>query len=157
MTTADDLRGQQGDRSARVGSADQPQRARGGDEAVLTLAEERLVVGTRRVPVGRVRVRREVVHDEVTVTVPVRREVLHVERLDDAGTDQAGPDGTGLDDAQDLEWVLHEERPVVATEVVPVERVRVVVTRTTQEQEVSAVLRREEAELDDPDGVVGGV
>ena len=157
MTTADDLRGQQGDRSTGADAADPVDRARRGDDAALTLSEERLVVGTRRVPVGRVRVRREVVHDEVTVTVPVRREVLHVERLDDVGTDEAGLDETGLDDAQDLEWVLHEERPVVGTEVVPVERVRVVVTRTEHEQEVSAVLRREEAELDDPDGLVGRI
>ena len=52
---------------------------------------------------------------------------------------------TGPDqDPRVVEMVLHEERVVVETEVVPVERVRVVVDRVTTQQPVEATLSHEE-------------
>jgi stress response protein YsnF len=59
----------------------------GGDDA-MTRSEERLHVGAERREVGRARLRKYVVTEEVQKTVPVRREEVRVERepiTDDTG------------------------------------------------------------------------
>lgn len=123
------------------------------------LHQERAHVDVRRVPRERVRVRREVVTEEVTVVVAVRREVLRVEREPlDAGTGHLAGAGTGgpgpaAAPAQPLELVLSEERPVVHLEVVPYERVRVDVRSVPTTTPVSARERREVLDVvvvDDP-------
>jgi stress response protein YsnF len=50
---------------------------------------------------------------------------------------------------EEHEVTLHAERPVVAKETVPVERVRLGKETVTQDQEVSETLRKEQ--IDDPD------
>ncbi|MGD8151103.1 DUF2382 domain-containing protein [Ornithinimicrobium sp. Y1694] len=45
-----------------------------GDEGSMTLHEERVGVGTEQVETGRVRLRKHVVTEQETVTVPVQRE-----------------------------------------------------------------------------------
>lgn len=122
----------------------------GDDHAEVVRSEERLHVGTLSVPVERVRVRKVVVTEERTVTVTVRREELRVERepIAPGDIDQeqlAGPD----QDPRVVEMVLHEERVVVEREVVPVERVRVVVDRVTTQQPVEATLSHEEVVVED--------
>jgi stress response protein YsnF len=99
-----------------------PARASSTDDA-MTRSEEVLDVGTVWRPAERVRLRRHIVEEEVTVTVRVRREELHVEREplshyeDPVEGGGFGPDG-------ELVIVLREERPVVGVEVVPRELVR---------------------------------
>jgi stress response protein YsnF/sporulation protein YlmC with PRC-barrel domain len=105
-----------------------------GDDA-MTRSEERLRTGTERVPAGKARLRRWVETETVQVEVPVRREKARLEvepgvgsadRLTDGaaagGVEPAGASGRAV--AGGPEIVLHEERPVVTTETVPVERVR---------------------------------
>lgn len=123
--------------------------------AQVVLSREELRAAVVHLPVARVRVRREVVTEEVSVTVTVRREVLRVEREEiPAGTrapaHAAGPFVAG----GAWEMVLHEERPVVGVEVVPVERVRVHVETVQEAQEVSTDLAVEHVEVTGPDGVV---
>ena len=90
------------------------------ENAELVLRAEEVRVATQRVARERVRLRRRVVTEEQTVTVPVRREVVEVVREPlDGGA--AAPDGDHRDESEVL--VLHEERPVVHTEVVATERV----------------------------------
>jgi uncharacterized protein (TIGR02271 family) len=114
--------------------------------AEVVRAEERLRVSTRTEVTGRVRVRKQVVSEQVTRTVTLRREELSVEELTLSG----GGDGVELASTpggdEDLEIVLHEERLVVVT--VPVERVRVRVHRSTEQVTVSEVLRREQIAFD---------
>ena len=90
----------------------------------MTHSEERLNVGTERQATGRVRLRKYVTTENVTQTVPVQREEVRIERepITDAnrGDALAGPDIS----EEEHEIVLHEERPVVEKETVPVERVR---------------------------------
>ena len=51
--------------------------------------------------------------------------------------------------------VLHEERPVVQTEAVPVERVRLGTETVTDEETVTGQVRKEQVEVDDPTGTTG--
>lgn len=96
--------------------------------------EQRMSVSTEPVPRSRVVLRRVVVTEQRTITVPVRREELRVVRepIEDA---EAVP-GTLLDESEQ-ELVLHEERVVVRTEVVPVERIRLVREVVTEQRDVA--------------------
>ena len=90
----------------------------------MTVSEERLDVGTERREAGRARLRKYVVTENVTQTVPVQREEVRVERepITDTNRDDA-LSGPGISE-DEHEVVLHEERPVVDKDTVPVERVR---------------------------------
>jgi uncharacterized protein (TIGR02271 family) len=118
----------------------------------MTRSEEELRVGTADREAGRVRLRKYVVEDEVTRTVPVRREEVRVERepITDAnvGDAMAGPE---ISD-EEHEVVLHEEEPVAEKRAVPKERVRLDKDAHTEEREVSETLRKEEIDVDDARG-----
>lgn len=121
------------------------------DNAV-TRSEEQLRVGTERVEAGRARLRKYVVTEQQTVQVPVSHEEIRVERepITDANRDAAlsGADIT----EEEHEVVLTAERPVVTTEAVPVERVRLGTETVTETETVSGQVRKEQIELDDPTG-----
>jgi uncharacterized protein (TIGR02271 family) len=114
----------------------------------MTRSEEELQVGTARREAGRVRLRKYVVEDEVTQTVPVRREEVRVERepITDGNLDAAtsGPEIS----SEEHEVVLHEEEVVAEKRVVPRERVRLDKDVTTEERQVSETLRKEEIDVD---------
>ncbi|MGY1803357.1 DUF2382 domain-containing protein [Blastococcus sp. SYSU D00922] len=114
----------------------------------MTLSEERLNVGTRSQEVGRARLRKYVVTENVTETVPVSREEVRLERepITDANVGKA-MDGPAISE-EEHEVVLHAETPVVEKEAVPVERVRLDKETVTEQTQVSEGLRKEEVELD---------
>ena len=119
----------------------------------MTRSEERLNVGTERQATGRVRLRKYVTTENVTQTVPVQREEVRIERepITDAnrGDALAGPDIS----EEEHEVVLHEERPVVEKETVPVERVRLDKETVTDEVTVDEEVRKERIETDGDDGI----
>jgi len=144
----------------------------GGDDA-MTRSEERLVAGTRTEQVGKARLRKYVVTEEQQVTVPVTREEVRVEEDRDtpapAGRDSSdrsatghealGHEATGHDAARDSaprdgdpEMVLWEERPVVTTERVPVEKVRLRKETVTGDETVTGEVRKERIELEEDGG-----
>ena len=114
----------------------------------MTRSEERLNVGTQTREAGRARLRKYVVTENVTQTVPVQREEVRVERepITDANVGDAtsGPDIS----EEEHEVVLHEERPVVEKEAVPVERVRLDTETVTDEVTVSEDVRKEQIDTD---------
>jgi uncharacterized protein (TIGR02271 family) len=114
----------------------------------MTRSEEELRVETERREAGRVRLRKYVVTEHEQRTVPVRREEVRVERepIHEGNVDQA-LDGPEISE-EEHEVVLHEERPVAETEVVPKERVRLSTEERTDEETVSADLRKERVETD---------
>ena len=114
----------------------------------MTRSEEELRVGTERRERGRARLRKYVVTDHEQRTVPVRREEVRVERepISKGNVDQA-LDGPAISE-EEHEVVLHEERPVAETEVVPKERVKLATEEHTDEETVSADLRKERIETD---------
>ena len=131
-------------------SADEPVR----DDA-MTRSEEHLEVDTEQLETGRARLRKYVVTEEQTVTVPVSHEEVRVERepITDDNRDAALA-GEPITEAEH-EVVLHEERPVVTTQAEPVERVRLGTETVTEEQRVTGEIRREQIELEDGEAVDG--
>ena len=121
------------------------------DEA-MTRSEERLRAGTEQVDAGRARLRKYVVTDTEQVQVPVTREEVRVERepITDANRD-AAYDGPAISE-EEHEVTLRAERPVVQTEAVPVERVRLDKETVTETETVSGEVRREQIEVEDPTG-----
>jgi uncharacterized protein (TIGR02271 family) len=118
-------------------------------DRAMTRSEEQLEVGTRQRERGRVRLRKYVVEDEVTQTVPVRREEVRVERepITDANRD-AATDGPEIS-SEEHEVILHEEEPVAQKRVVPKERVRLDTDVQTEQRQVSDTVRKEHIDLDD--------
>lgn len=118
------------------------------DEA-MTRSEERLHVGTENVVAGRARLRKYVVTENVSTTVPVSHEEVRLERepITEAnrGAAMSGPDIS----EEEHEVTLHAERPVVAKEAVPVERVRLGTETVTEEHQVREQVRKER--IDEPD------
>ena len=117
------------------------------DEA-MTVSEERLRVGAEKRESGRARLRKYVVTENVTKTVPVSHEEVRVERepITDAnvGAAKSGPD-IG---EEEHEVVLREERPVVEKDVVPTERVRLTKETSTHDETVSGEVRKEQVDTD---------
>ncbi|MDD7967839.1 PRC and DUF2382 domain-containing protein [Actinomycetospora lemnae] len=121
------------------------------DEA-MTRSEEELRVGTETRERGRARLRKYVVTETETHTVPVSREEVRVERepITEANRD-AATDGPAISE-EEHEVVLHEERPVVGKETVPKERVRVSKDVEREQEQVSDQVRKEQVETDDSTG-----
>jgi uncharacterized protein (TIGR02271 family) len=95
-----------------------------------------------------VRLKKHVVTENVTQTVPVRHEEvrLETEPITDAnvGDTTSGPDIS----EEEHEVILHEERPVVEKQTVAKERVRLDKDTVTGEEQVSDEVRRERIETD---------
>jgi uncharacterized protein (TIGR02271 family) len=115
----------------------------------MTRSEEELHVGTEQRERGRARLRKYVVEEEVTQTVPVRREEVRIERepITDGNADSAtdGPESS----EEEHEVVLHEEQPVSEKRVVPKERVRMDKDVETSEEQVSDTVRQERIDVED--------
>ncbi|HEU5385902.1 MAG TPA: PRC and DUF2382 domain-containing protein [Streptosporangiaceae bacterium] len=118
-------------------------------DGAMTRSEERLHVGTEQAEAGRARLRKYVVTENVTQTVPVSHEEVRLERepITDANRG-AAMSGSDISE-EEHEVTLHAERPVVSKDTVPVERVRLGTETVTEDHEVSETLRKEQ--IDDPD------
>ncbi|GAA4966277.1 YsnF/AvaK domain-containing protein [Actinoplanes utahensis] len=131
-----------------------------GSDDAMTRSEEQLVVGTELWETGRARLRKFVVTEDVQITVQVRREGIRLEREPiEEGDRQPVPDPdvfgpaevfAGRDGGVVFEITLHEERPVVTTEIVPVERVRLTKIVETDDQVVCGEIRKERIEAELP-------
>jgi uncharacterized protein (TIGR02271 family) len=105
-------------------------------------------VGTEEVAAGRARLRKYVVTEPVSTTVPVSHEEVRIEREPvtdaNAGAAMSGPDIS----EEEHEVTLRAERPVVDKEAVPVERVRLGTETVTEEHQVNEEVRKEQ--IDEP-------
>ncbi len=117
------------------------------DEA-MTRSEERINVGTESQEAGRARLRKYVVTENVTQTVPVRKEkaVLETEPITDANRDEATA-GPGISE-EEHEVVLQEEVPVVQKTTEPVERVRIGTESVTEQETVTEEVQKERIEAE---------
>jgi uncharacterized protein (TIGR02271 family) len=115
----------------------------------MTRSEERLNVGTQQVEAGRAKLRKYVVTENVSTTVPVSHEEVRLERepITDANVGNAMSGGDITEEEHEV--TLHAEQPVVQKETVPVERVRLATETVTENQEVTEQVRKEQ--IDTPD------
>jgi uncharacterized protein (TIGR02271 family) len=120
----------------------------------MTRSEEELRIGKTERESGRVRLKKYVVEDEVTETVPVRREEVRIERepITDANRGDA-LDGPAISE-EEHEVVLHEEEVVAEKRAVPKERIRLDKDVETVDETVSETVRKEQIDVDG-DGVRG--
>ena len=114
----------------------------------MTRSEERMHVGTESTETSRVRLRKVIVTEQVTKTIPVSHEEVRVERepITTANVDQAMT-GEDLSTAEH-EITLHAERPVITKETVPVERVRLSKDTVAGETTVTGEVRHEQIDTE---------
>jgi uncharacterized protein (TIGR02271 family) len=118
-------------------------------DSAMTRSEEELRVDKVRRPSEMVRLRKSIVEQDVSMTVPVEREVLRVERepITDANRDAAmrGGDMT----TEEVELELSAEEVTVGKKVVPKERIRLDKDVVVDEEQVSETVRKEEVDIDE--------
>ncbi|MEV0256577.1 PRC and DUF2382 domain-containing protein [Streptomyces sp. NPDC050732] len=124
--------------ATRAGAADT------GKAEDMVRSEERLRVGKEEEVVGRARLRKVVVTEDVKTSVPLSHEEVRVVREPIREGDRTRAD---IGEAE-TEVTLHAERPVVSKESVPVERVRLETEKVTETQEVSDSVRKEQIEFE---------
>ena len=122
----------------------------------MTRSEERLRVGTEQVQAGRAKLRKYIVEENVSTTVPVSHEEVRVVRepITDANVGNALA-GADLSE-EEHEVTLHAERPVVAKETVPVERVRLDTETVTEQAQVDETIRKEQIDQVEVEGDIRG-
>lgn len=113
-----------------------------GAAVEMIRSEERVQVGTTRVPVRRARLERFAVTEMQTITVPVIREDVRIvyEPIDPTADVAEQP-------APPRPLVLTQERVVVSKERVPVEFATLVVETVTEQQAVTADVRKEQVTM----------
>lgn len=114
----------------------------GSGDGAMTRSEEELRTETVMRPRTRVRLRKYIVTEMVTTTVPVRREEVRLERETITDADAVTPESSHRDEVYEV--VLHEEQVVVETRVVPKERVRMFKETVTEHRTVSDEIRKEQ-------------
>ncbi len=142
-------RGQTGRERGQTGreSVGRDTSGRETDDA-MTRSEEELNVGTRQREAGRARLRKYVVTENVTKTVPVQREEVRIERepITDANRGDAMSGGDLTEEEHEV--TLHEDEVVVDKNVVPQERVRMGKETVSEDREVSEEVRKEQIETE---------
>lgn len=137
-----------GTATADVGSYGARDTSGANTDDAMTRSEERLQVGTQSVEAGRARLRKYIVTENVTQTVPVSHEEVRIEREPiTAGNADAAYSGKDLSE-EEVEVTLHAERPVVAKETVPVERVRLATDTVQEQQTVNETVRKEQIDTE---------
>ena len=134
---------------ARGENVDLRDKSRASKDDAMTRSEEELDVSTRSQERGVARLRKWVETEHETVTVPVRKERVRVERepitAENRDRAMSGPDIT----ENVHEETLHEEVPVVEKKTVPKERVRLEKDTVTDERQVAADVRKERVDIED--------
>jgi len=122
----------------------------------VPVREEELVTETRQAEQGRVRIHKDVIEEDQTITVPVRKERVTVEHVPFSGDlDQSGFGKDTLDKEtftdRDIEVPVMGEEVVVGKRVRGVEEVRVHKDAVTDQQQVSDTVRKERVDVDGVD------
>lgn len=134
------------DRSHNAGTVGHDTSGPTTDDA-MTRSEEQLRVGVETRESGKARLRKYVVTETVSKTVPVTHEEVHLvsEPITNANRGDA-LDGPAFSE-EEHEVVLHEDRVVVDKEAVAVERIRLDKETVTEQQQVNETVRKEEIEI----------
>ncbi|WP_110944071.1 PRC and DUF2382 domain-containing protein [Streptomyces niger] len=126
-------------------------RSRKEQNPEMTLSEERAQFGVEEHESGHAHLRKHVVTENVSQTVPIAHEEARLTRTpisEEEARRSRGTKPAQLEDG-DYDITLHREEAVIRKETVPYERVRLETDRVTEQQEVSTEVRREQLEFDD--------
>jgi uncharacterized protein (TIGR02271 family) len=110
----------------------------------LRLREEQLRVEKQAVQTGEVRLGKEVVTEQQTITVPTTHEEVYIERRPGSGQPADQPIGEG----ETIEVPVSEERLTVEKQPVVREEVTLGKRQVQENQQVTDTVRREEARLE---------
>ena len=122
-----------------------PRKGKGADtDDYLTLSEEQLRVGTQRVEAGRARLRKFVVTEQQTVTVPVSHDEVKIVREPLQPGESTGGATIGEDV---IEVTLMQDKVLVDKQVVGVEKVKLATQTVTEQQQVTEQVRKEQIEV----------
>lgn len=142
--------------TTRVQAAPQPARrqdqptAQTGDNINVPVYEEELVAGKRQEQIGDVRLHKDVVTEQETVPVTLRREEVTVERVPMSGqANQA--DLQNVFQNEDIDVPVMGEEAIVGKQVHETEEVRLHKQGVTEQQQVSDTVRRERVTVDGTD------
>ena len=119
-----------------------PERAVG--DTTVTRGEEELSVGTRRVEVGKVRLRKWVETEPVALEIDLQRDVARVTRTPVDRTTTGRELGS-----DETEVTLSRDEPVVGKRTVEKERVTLEKGSETDTEQISDKLRKERVEVED--------
>lgn len=116
----------------------------------VPVTEEELVAGKRETERGRVHVKKDVVEEEQSVSAPVTREEVHVERVPVSGA-SAEPDAEAFQ-SQDIEIPVKGEELVTGKRAYVEDELRVSKRPVTEERQVSDTVRKERVSVERVDG-----
>lgn len=124
-------------------------------QTTIPLYEEQLIVGTRDVESGGVRLRKKVTTETVSQPVQVRRETLVIDREAASGghasSEQADKQSGSLAapfEEGEIVIRLHNQEPVVEKRLVPSGRIIVQTRTNTQQMNVQREVRRERIDVE---------
>jgi len=143
--------GSGGDREGQTGGPGHDTSGENTDKA-MTRSEEQLHVGTEQVHGGTARLRKHIVTENVTKTVPVRHDEVKVTREPITDANRGDAMGGSELSEEEHEVNLRAEKPVVTKETVPVERVKLGTETVTEEHTVNETVGKEQIEMDDESG-----
>lgn len=123
------------------------------DDVTMVRSEEQAHVGVEREESGHARMRKSVETEHFEQDVPVTREEVHIER-EPVSEEEMAAGGPRIED-DEQEMTLHAERPVVGTESVPVEKVRLAKDEVTDEQRIQGEVRKERIDVERDDAERG--
>ncbi len=155
-----------GEGRTRASTADGDRRDRDGDAGIqgrdtsgpttddaMTRSEEQLKVGTEQRESGRARLRKHIVTEDVSTTVPVSHEEVTLEREPITEANRGDAMAGGDLSEEEHEVTLTEQRVTTSKETVPVERVRLGTKTVTEQQQVDETIRKEVIDTEGADGV----
>jgi uncharacterized protein (TIGR02271 family) len=124
-------------------------------DSAMTRSEEQLRVGTETREAGRARLRKYVVTEYQQVTVPVSHEEVALEREPITGANRGDAYNGPAISEEEHEVTLYAQRPVVGTEAVPVERIKLGTETVTETETVGGDVRKEQIEFDTTEDSTG--
>lgn len=116
-----------------------------GGEIRVPLVEEEITAGKTVQEVGRVQVRKEIVTEEKQVSVPVAREVVHVERVPASG-ERPIASGTTVEEGS-ISIPVREEQVEISKRPVVKEELRISKEVVHEQAQARATVLREEPEV----------
>lgn len=120
----------------------------------VPVREEELIVGKQQNEVGRVHLHKDVVEEQESVTAPVTREEVRVERVPVQGQYSGDIDADAFTE-KDIDVPVMGEQLVSGKRTVVNEEVRLSKQPVTEEQEVTDTVRKERVVVDGADQISG--